>query len=211
MIGKSIVIALVVAVASARAQSSASGFCSSPRPLADCANWVVTESTMEVAVLSTRIRGPRYSYPGNTEFVSVPDFGRRFSFTLGAMTNVSPTTAFGPTATFSGDVRGVSGRGEIRFRRWTGEGRGIDFSGGVTVREETHVEWQKVAWVAGLTTGVAIDLGDVGLTARAEAVPQNSRVATGLLAGGWAGGKAGLLTLVGFGAYVLFRLGAMGP
>ena len=170
--------------------------CWHPRPSAQCRGYLVTEFTLERAILTTS-----------------DDFDIRFVGTIGPMINRGRSEAWGFLASISTDDPDVVGplRAEMRYRKWLGSRSGIDAAVGLT-RTRAYDEMGNEVQLSGPTAAVSVQQGLLGVHARVDLLQGDGQSEQAVFAGVSAGGVAGPLSaaalVVGF--YTLLMIAYSG-
>jgi hypothetical protein len=199
MIARFIMISIASAAVLVAQKSESPSVCWTARPLATCKGWVVTEIGLERAVASTIVPPRRASYPS-----SLPDFATRVVLTVGGMKNRDSVLATGLTISVGSNDPDQYYRAEFRHRRWLPEELSVEYSVGLTVMNIHEAGRRRSPHASGVTGGVSLGIGPVGLDARADLLAGTSRPIAGLSAGVKAAGKAMPFATLALGAFVAF-------
>ena len=158
--------------------------CWRPRPAPACRKYVPTEFSFEYPIASTTIAVEDYEKD---------DFRGRFVLSLGLMKNRGATDAFGGLVSIATQYRDGIGplRAEGRYRRWIGDGTGVDFGLGVAQRWVDTESGAPDVRARGLTAGIGLDVGYAGIDARVDALRGGGRTRSGAFVGVHAGAQAG--------------------
>lgn len=201
MIARSIIISIASATVLVAQKSESSSVCWTARPLANCKGWVVTKIGLERAVASTTVPPRSASDPS-----SLPDFATRVVLTVGGMKNRDSVLATGFTISVGSNDPDQYYRAEFRHRRWLPEELNVEYSVGLTVMNIHEVGHRRSPHASGVTGGVSLGIGPIGLDARADLLAGTSRPIAGLSAGVKATGKAMPFATLGLGVMAFYAL-----
>ena len=155
--------------------------CWRPRPSERCGGYLVTEMTVEKAVLS-----------------SSDDMDLRFVGTLGPMINRGRAEAWGVLfSIFTDDPDQLSLlRAEGRYRKWIGSASGIDLALGLT-QHSGYDRFDAEVERRGVTAAVGIQQGLLGVHGRVDLLRAGGETESAAFVGVGLGGYAGPLAAAG--------------